>query len=112
MRMAGLMRLDEWQVHLESVQASGMTVADYARQHGLSLSGMYSARYTLKQRKAVGVQARPRLAQGGFVPAVVPQAKHRLTARLPNGVELSLNAGDTEAVHGLLSALAMLRCGV
>jgi hypothetical protein len=109
--MAGLMSLEKWRVHLEAAQASGMTVVDYAREHGLSRSGMYSARYSLKRRKAVGVKARARPARGGFVPVVVPRAGDRLTARLPNGVELSLNGGDTEAVHGLLSALSMLRCG-
>jgi hypothetical protein len=111
MRVADLMSLDEWRVHLEAAQGSGMTVADYARQHGLSLSGMYSARYALKRRKAVGAQARARVAHGGFVRVVVPSSRGRLTARLPNGVELALEADDEGTVQAVLSALAMLRCG-
>jgi len=63
--MADLMSLDEWQDHLEAAQGSGMTVADYARREGLSLSAMYSARSALKRRQAVGAQARARVAQGG-----------------------------------------------
>jgi transposase-like protein len=107
--MAELMSLDEWQVHLEAAGASGMTVADYARRHGLSLSAMYSARYALKRRKAVG--ARARVAHGGFVRVVAPSSRGRLTARLPNGVELALEADDAGTVQAVLSALWMLRCG-
>jgi len=111
MRMADLMSLDEWQDHLEAAQGSGMTVADYARRHGLSLSAMYSARYALKRRKAMGAQARGRVAQGGFVRVVAPSSRGRLTARLPNGVELALEADDPSTVQAVLSALWRLRCG-
>lgn len=109
--MADLMSLDEWQDHLEAAEASGITVADYARRQGLSLSGMYSARYALKRRKAVGARARARVAQGGFVRVVAPSSRGRLTVRLPNGVELALEADDEGTVQAVLSALAMLRCG-
>lgn len=101
--------LAQWSEHLEAAKRRGETVVSYAGRHGLSVSGMYSARYTLKRRGAAGVKARVR--PSGFVPVVVAQATYRLTACLPNGVELSLQGGEAEAVQGLLSALAMLRCG-
>lgn len=103
--------LAQWSEHLEAAARQGETVVSYARRHGLSLSGMYSARYTLKQRQALVVKARAPAPPRGFVPVVVVPSRRQLTARLPNGVELSLEDADPGTVAGWLAALARLPCG-
>lgn len=109
--MGKQMSLAQWSAHLETAGRQGETVASYARRHGLSLSGMYSARHALKKRgKALVVKASAPAAPRGFVPVVVP-LRGRLTARLPNGVEVTLDGGDEAAMQGVLSTLGMLRCG-
>ena len=100
--------LAEWSKHLELAARSGGTLADYARRHGLSRTGMYSARQVLKRRSAAGVKAK---APVGFVQVVLPGLRSRWTARLPNGVELLLTGGDADTEQAWLLALSRLPCG-
>ena len=100
--------LAQWSKHLESAARCGATLAGYARRHGLSRSGMYSARQTLKRRAAGGVKAQ---APTGFLPVVVPALRARWTARLPNGVELALTGCDSDTGQAWLLALSRLSCG-
>ncbi len=100
--------LAEWSKHLELAVRSGETLAGYARRHGLSRSGLYSARQVLKRRSAAGMKAK---APRGFLPVVVPGLRSRWTARLPNGVELALCGGDADTEQAWLLALSRLPCG-
>ena len=107
--MAKQVSLSEWSKHLEAAVRIGETLAGYARRHGLSRSGMYSARQVLKRRGAVAVKGK---APRGFVPVGIPGLRSRWTARLPNGVELSLSGGDADSEQAWLLALSRLPCGV
>ena len=86
-------RQQSWLDHLRVCREQGHTLRGYAKAHGLSVSGLYTAHSTLKSRGALSEPAPSapcvhRAAQGaitrrGRSPAADPSRPRRLGARLP-----------------------------
>ena len=109
--MSGKVNLDRWGPHLEAARREGVTLAEYARSHGLSRYTLYAAREMLKggDHKLAG-RRRARVNQGTDV-SVSPfaavtlapttqeigESGSRLRAQLPNGVKLELSWGEAQA---------------
>lgn len=83
--------------HIQQAQQQNLSLADYARQHGLSVQRLYAARYTA--HKAT------RKTSSAFVPAQLsPTATVRVV--LPNGVAIHV----TELTGDLIRLFAALPC--
>ena len=112
----------KWQTHLAEAQASGLSLAGYAAQHGINVRRLYETRHARARAKAAKVRK-----ASGFVriklkpepPAIVIDAHHpravatlTMHARLGNGVILSwthdTSCGST--VADLMHTLASLPC--
>ncbi len=112
--MSGRVNLDRWGPHLAAAKREGKTLAQYARERGLSPYTLYAAREMLRRgagkptvqrrqgvlRSASGLMARPAFAAVKVVtpPQPVSETVPRLRAQLPNGVKLELTTGSTDAV--------------
>lgn len=115
----------KWQEQLKAAEASGMSLAGYAAQHGIKVRSLYDARRSRSKVKAVpgerasafvrvklkpksAVRVTPDVHQIG---AVAPFA---MQARLGNGVVLSWThaAPGGQALTSLLHTLAELPCFV
>ena len=112
--MTTRVNLERWRGHIQAAAKRGGTLADYAREHGLSRHTLYVARQQMR-REAVGAPMRTRgrqrvTAAAPFVPVrVVPDAVS-LRARLPNGVAVEFGALPTSSYTAVLTALAALPC--
>jgi hypothetical protein len=92
----------DWPAHLATAEREGKPLARYAREHGLSVYRLYSARYS--ERRLAGTRAR----RSAFVPVNLAPAMSagtpaRVRASLPNGIVLEMHVGEQDA--GLLGAL-------
>jgi len=112
--MSGKVNLDRWEPHLAAAKREGITLAQYARSHGLSQYTLYAAQEML--RRGAGKAAAPRrqrttrlanrlVVRPAFaaVKVLTPsqplsEAAPRLRAQLPNGVKLELTTGSTDTV--------------
>lgn len=113
----------KWQEQLKAAEASGMSLAGYAAQHGIKVRSLYDARRSRLKAKATQerqastfvrvklkpvppAKAAPDAHQGG---AVAPLA---MQARLGNGVVLSWThvTPGGQALASLLHTLAGLPC--
>ena len=117
--MANKVNLARWRKHLKRATARGITLAQYAREHGLSRHTLYAAS---QQRRAEAVaeriEAKPGLqrkdgtARSAFIAVRLPEAQSAperigeqigskgttvLQARLPNGVQISIEVSGIEA---------------
>ena len=110
----------EWVAYLEAAQREGVTLAAYARQHGLSTKQLYRARQHLRRveesstRIALSERAKsvPAKTFGPFAQVRVTAAPSlpipsKLVAQLPNGVtvELECGADDVLLVSAVVSTL-------
>ena len=113
----------KWQKHLKAAQASGMTLAGYAAQHGINAQCLYDAR-----RARLSTKARPARKTSAFVPInIKPRASGNVApdthqtgavaalamqARLGNGVVLSWthDASGGQTLADLMHTLAGLPC--
>ena len=113
----------KWQDHLKAAQASGMSLAGYAAQHGINAQSLYDARHARLKAKA-----RPARKTSAFVPirltphapANVAPDTHQtsavaalaIQARLGNGVVLSWthDASGGQRLADLMHTLAGLPC--
>ena len=78
-----------WLDHLRVRREQGQTVRGYAKAHGLSVSGLYTARSTLKGR---GVLTEPAPSAPTFVPVRIALGGAAFRVHLPNGVVLEVPA--------------------
>ena len=117
--MANKVNLARWRKHLKRAASRGITLAQYAREHGLSRHTLYAAS---QQRRAEAVaersQAKPGLqrkdgtARSAFIAVRLPEAQSALErageqigskgaavlqARLPNGVQIGIEVSSIEA---------------
>jgi hypothetical protein len=109
-----------WQGHLETAARAGMSIAQYAREHGLSAQTLYAARHAMSKRARKRIAAPGAAPSPGFVPVRLagasagwPNAKWPsagLVARLPNGTELCFGALDEANLGAVLRELAGLAC--
>ena len=122
-----MVRMQErWQEHVAAAREADMSLADYARRHGLKVRSLYRAKRKAKLEKTATRVRHPQgeaspLGAGAFVPVVLKAETNcaedraeRLTlrAQLPNGVQLSWThgGGDGQALSNVLQALAGLPC--
>ena len=117
--MANKVNLTRWRKHLKRAASRGITLAQYAREHGLSRHTLYAAS---QQRRAEAVaeriEAKPGLqrkdgtARSAFIAVRLPEAQSALErageqigskgaavlqARLPNGVQIGIEVSSIEA---------------
>lgn len=78
--------------HIQRAQQQKLSLADYARQHGLSPKRLYAARYTA--RKSMGEM------NSAFVPVQLSTAT-AIHVVLPNGVTLQIAELTSDIVHVL-----------
>lgn len=95
-----------WLEHLRTCEAEGKATVVYAREHGLSPSGMYSARQDLVHRGVLPAPGKPRFARARVAP---PQPEAQWQVQLPNGAVVSFN-GDVhrDMLTTILQAAASL----
>ncbi len=113
----------KWAERLKAAQASGMTLAGYARRHGINVRRLYEARHQRHRAKAVPTRETSAFVRVKLKPVVPleatpgarlggPVATFAMQARLGNGVVLSWmhDANDVPAQTNLLHTLAGLPC--
>ncbi len=100
-------RQQYWLEQLQSCEAPGKTVADYAAEHGLNAWTMYSAKKALVSKGAL-VKTQPgRFQRAQVIDAVVTASEWQV--RLPNGVSVAFRGEvDGEALPTVLTAAARL----
>ena len=112
--MSGKVKLDRWKPHLDEARRLGLSVAQYAREHGVSSGTLYAARQMLlrsereRKRRSV-VAATPFIAVRISEPAPRPVP---VRAQLVNGVvmEMLVDGDSALALGALVSALGALPC--
>lgn len=112
-REVGTKRIErDWSWHLAQAGRQNKTLAQYAREHRVSVSSLYNARHASK-RLGQELSGRP----APFVPVklVAPLAANdrmSVQARLRNGVTVDLPVVDESAdsLWALLNVLSRLPC--
>ena len=105
--------LERWRPHVEAAMKAGVTLAQYAREHGFSRHTLYAASQALGQENPRDGSAKPRQCQRApaFVPVQVSTGSTpTLSVRLTNGVELRFGEVDSAVLAPLLELLAGLPC--
>ena len=117
--MANKVNLARWRKHLKRATARGITLAQYAREHGLSRHTLYAASQQQRaEAVAERIEAQPGLQRQGkasrsaFIAVRLPEAQSAperageqigskgttvLQARLPNGVQIGIEVSSIEA---------------
>ena len=114
----GQIDLKRWRPHLRAARAAGMSLAQYARKHGLSRHTLYAALRAERELQGLPAPRRIRaarrsgVAQAAFVPVAVSRMAGRLAVRLPNGVALECHDLEGVQVDALIASLAALPCSV
>jgi hypothetical protein len=120
--MSGKVNLDRWEPHLAAAKREGVSLAQYAKAHGLSRYTLYAAREWIRKANGKPLPARQSITSresGKLVPghssfapvklvgleAPRSTAVAQLRARLPNGVRMELVGGDAEVVFAAIQAL-------
>ncbi|MGH9575812.1 MAG: IS66 family insertion sequence element accessory protein TnpA [Terriglobales bacterium] len=107
--------VERWRGHLVAAQKRGVSLAQYARENGLSRHTLYAARQRLQREAAAAIKRGGRgvgRARGAspFVAVRVAPSVAVVRARLPNGVALEFGALAASEYVGLLGMLAALPC--
>ena len=105
-------RQREWLSHLESWREQGGTLKAYAKEHALSVSGLYSARRQLERRGAWRSSAKtgsPRTDRPKLLPVrltSMPPTPTMFRVTLPNGVVVEVpEHADSMRLGTLLAGL-------
>jgi len=114
-----------WAGHLAAAQRAGKSLAQYAREQGLSVSSLYMARHEARSASARSVLVHrsgsrsvgPGRAKSAFSavrvwPERAAASPATLRARLPNGIALEcvLNDASGMSLQAVLRAMAQLPC--
>ena len=115
--------LKRWRPHLRAAKAAGVTLAQYAREHGLSRHTLYAALRAERDRKGLhpkalararaAHRALPASAAVAFVPVEVsssPLPPLHVTVRLLNGMAVECHAVQEDRLGALIASLAALPC--
>lgn len=113
----------KWQKHLKAAQASGLSLAGYAAQHGINVRRLYETRHARARAKAAQARKTSAFARIELKPQsqanVVAEARESravgtltMQARLGNGVILSWahDASCGQTLADLVHTLATLPC--
>jgi hypothetical protein len=109
-------KAERWRVHLEAAREQGISLARYAREHGLSRFTLYAAQRQRRSEELAAAKRSRRQASSvvrsasPFVRVEVARAVALLRARLPNGVELEFGNVDSTVCSTLVGMLAALPC--
>src|SRR6266542_3574741 len=109
-------KLERWRAHLAAARDRGISIARYAREHGLSRFTLYAAqRQWRSEDLAVTKRSRRRGSSvvanaSPFVRVEVAPPAALLRVRLCNGVELEFGNVDSTAYSTLIGVLAALPC--
>jgi len=109
-------KLERWRAHLAAAREQGISIAHYAREHGLSRFTLYAAQRQARiEQLAAAKRSRRRdtsvvASASPFVRVEVARPAALLRARLPNGVELEFGHLEASACSALLGMLAALPC--
>lgn len=112
--MSGKVNLERWEQHLKEARRLGLSVAQHARQHAVSVGTLYAARQMVLRRYRARKQRGGIVAQP-FIAVQVPEVTTRpapLHAQLPNGVgmEMLVDKDSAPALSALVLALGSLPC--
>jgi len=114
--MTTLVNLERWRAHLTAARERGVSLARYAREHGLSRHTLYVARRQL-QREAGGATKRQGRGRRKVVPTspfvavqLAAGTAPWLRVHLPNGVALEFGTLEASANAALLGLLVALPC--
>jgi transposase-like protein len=107
--------VERWRKHVTAQHASGMTVAQYAQEHGLSRHTLYVARRQVAAARKMptkgSVSATSAAAKAApFVAVRVTSSPVTLRASLPNGVALEFAQMEADTCAQLIGMLAALSC--
>ena len=88
-------RQQYWLKHIHACDASGQTTIDYAREHGIKVKSLYSARKALAEK---GTLPRPQATRFQQVRVVsdAPSSDSQWRVQLPNGAAVAFS-GNVEA---------------
>jgi hypothetical protein len=112
--------MKRWRPHLRAARVAGVTLAQYAREHGLSRHTLYAALRAERDRKDARAKplvrartAKRQLVLAGasaFVPVAVSATPLHVTVRLLNGMAVECHAVQEDRLSGLIASLAALPC--
>lgn len=108
--------LKKWGSHLQAARTAGVSLAQYARKHGLSRHTLYAALRAERELKGLPAPRRGRRAKrsavepAAFVPVALGRAGARLAVRLPNGVALECHDLEGAQLRAFIASLAALPC--
>ncbi len=95
-----------WLEHLRTCEAEGKATVVYAREHGLSPSGMYSARQDLVNKGVLPAPGKPRFARARIA---TRQPEAQWQVQLPNGTVVSFSGSmHRDTLTTVLQAAASL----
>lgn len=107
--MTRRINMARWRPHVEEARRRGVSLKAYAAEQGVSLYSLYRASQALRE-DAAGASNAPsgKFAAVRVVTAPTPSLV-RVTAQLPNGVSLHVDAGGND-VAAVVAALGALPC--
>ena len=88
-------RQQYWQNHIRACDSAGQTSVDYARQHGMNVKSLYSARKALAQKGQLP-RAQPPRFQKAEVSSSHLHRDSQWRIQLPNGVAIEFG-GQVDA---------------
>ncbi len=101
-------RQQHWAKHIQACDSAGQTSVDYAREHGLNVKSLYSARKTLAQKGELPRPQPPRF-QKAEVSSSHPHRDSQWRIQLPNGVAIEFDGQvDAMTLSMVLSTTASL----
>lgn len=101
-------RQQYWLKHIRACDASGQTTIDYAREHGIKVKSMYSARKALAEKSTLPRPQPTRFQQVQVVGGNQANGS-QWHIQLPNGLAVSFSgAVDTATLSLVLTTAATL----
>jgi hypothetical protein len=101
-------RQQYWLKHIRACNASGKTTIDYAREHGIKVKSMYSARKALAEKGTLP-PAEPNRFHKVQVVGGSPVTDSQWHVQLPNGLTVSFGGNvDAPTLSLVLSTAATL----
>jgi len=97
-RRGGSSTRAEWRKRLGQYRGSGLTVAGFCEQEGISTASFYAWRRRLRATRKAGKDGRPGFASVRLTPAGTPMSIH-----FPAGVRVEVPMENLEAVRAVVS---------
>jgi hypothetical protein len=101
-------RQQYWLKHIRACDASGQTTIDYAREHGIKVKSMYSARKALAEKGTLP-RPQPTCFQQVQVASDAPASDSQWRVQLPNGAAIAFSGNvETATLTLVLATVAAL----